>query len=169
MDTFLNIIRSLQVILMLVILVGLVFLFSMISQTNQKLNRMKRRYDLMLRGTEDLNLEEYLTLIGKTLNKHDEQLKNVHTEALTQGEQLQNAMTKAGFLRYSVFDDETARRSWSFALLDRHDNGVLITTLFGRSGSTTFAKEIQNGIADQELSSEEEQALRKALAHHDED
>lgn len=168
METFLNIIRSLQVILLILMILGLVFLFSMISQTNQKLNRMKRRYDLMLRGTEDLNLEEYLTLIGKTLNKHEDQLTAIESAASIQGEQLKNAMTKAGFVRYSVFDDETARRSWSFALLDRHDTGVLITTIFGRSGSTTFAKEIQNGVADSQLSAEEEQALQKALRQHEE-
>ena len=64
-------------------------------------------------------------------------------------------MTKSGFIRYSVFDDETARRSWSYALLDR-------------DGSTTFAKEITNGVADAPLSTEEEQALRRALEDRDE-
>ncbi len=163
MDTFINIVRTLQVVLLIAVLIGLVFLFSMISQTNRKINRMKRRYDLMLRGTEDLNLEEYLTLIGRTLNSHDEQLQAIHNNAEIQGKQLKNAMTKAGFIRYSVFEDETARRSWSFALLDRHDTGVLISTIFGRDGSTTFAKEVINGVADSKLSTEEEQALHIAL------
>ncbi|MDI9501478.1 MAG: DUF4446 family protein [Tissierellia bacterium] len=168
MEGFLDVIRTLQVVLLIIAILGLVFLFSMISQTNRKINRMKRRYDLMLRGTEDINLEEYLKVIGTTLQTHDDTIRAFEDAASQQTRQLENAMTKSGFIRYSVFDDETARRSWSYALLDRHDSGVLITTIFGRDGSTTFAKEITNGVADAPLSTEEEQALRRALEDRDE-
>lgn len=163
MQTFIQVIQTLQVVLLVVVLLGVVFLFAMITQTNQKLNRLKRRYDLLLRGQEDLNLEEYMTIIGKTLNDHDQKLKALIQGVDQQEGALANALTKTGFVRYSAFTDEGAERSWSLALLDRNDNGVLITTIFGRGGTTTFAKEIQKGEASQELSEEERLALTEAV------
>ncbi len=162
METFIHIIQTLQVALLIIVLVGVVFLFTMITQTNQKVNRLKRRYDLLLRGQENLNLEEYMTIIGKTLYDHDEKLKKLLMELDEQEGALANALTKTGFVRYSAFSDEDGERSWSLALLDRNDNGVLITTIFGRGGTTTFAKHIDKGTAEVELSEEEQQAIALA-------
>lgn len=163
MEAFIQIIQSLQVILLIIVLVGIVFLFTMISQTNRKMNRLKRRYDIMLRGTENINLEEYLTIIGTTLNIHEEKIVQLEQAQEKQKENLANALTKTGFIRYSAFSTEDAPRSWSLALLDRNDTGVIITTIFGREGSTTFAKEVTDGKPEQTLSEQEQQALTFAL------
>lgn len=163
MQTFIQIIQTLQVVLLIAVLIGLVFLFTMISQTNRKMNRLKKRYDIMLRGTEDINLEEYLTIIGKTLNAHEEKIIHMEQSQEKQREALTNALTKIGFVRFSAFAHEDANRSWCLALLDRNNQGVIITTLFGRDGSTTFAKQVEDGKAEQALSEQEEQALKEAL------
>ncbi|GFR35099.1 hypothetical protein TCEA9_09110 [Thermobrachium celere] len=53
--------------------------------------------------------------------------------------------------------------SFSVALLDENNDGIVLTGLFGRSECTTFAKPIENGISKYDLSDEEKQALDQAL------
>lgn len=167
MEAFMNVVQSLTAILLVVILLGLFFLLTMINQTSRRLNRLKRRYDLMLRGADGLDLEEYLTIIGNTLYKQDERLKAVEEGQKEQLVQLANALTKVGFVRYAAFGTEENPLSWSLALLDRHNDGVVITTIHGREGTTTFAKEIEKGEAKAELSEEEQQAYESALERFD--
>lgn len=72
-------------------------------------------------------------------------------------------LSRIGIVRYNPFSDTGGSQSFSMALLDGSDNGIVVTSLFARSGNRWFIKEIVNGKSrDLELSKEEESAIRKA-------
>jgi len=48
--------------------------------------------------------------------------------------------TKVGVVRYNAFDDVGSDLSFSIALLDDNDNGVVISGIYSRESSTTYAK-----------------------------
>jgi hypothetical protein len=52
--------------------------------------------------------------------------------------------------------------SWSVALLDDAGNGVVMTSIHGRSEARSYAKTVTAWAADVQLSSEEEQAIAEA-------
>jgi hypothetical protein len=62
-------------------------------------------------------------------------------------------------VRYDAFGDMGGHLSWSMALLDDSGDGVVLTSIHGRSDSRTYAKNVTAWTASQQLSPEEEEAI----------
>lgn len=65
-------------------------------------------------------------------------------------------------VRYDAFGDMGGHLSWSLALLDDGGDGVVITSIHGRSDSRTYVKNIADWTCDQQLSPEETEAVEHA-------
>lgn len=102
-------------------------------------------------------------------NKEPKDLK----EVLKQFEELkkkvenisQNSKTsiqKVGMVRYNPFSDVGSDQSFSIALLDGDNNGIVITSLFSRDGNRVYGKPVKNGQSEYSLSGEEKKAIEKA-------
>ncbi len=74
------------------------------------------------------------------------------------------ALRHLAVVRYDAFSDMGGRLSWSLALLDEAGNGVVLTSIHGRSEARTYAKDIAAWSSDQQLSPEEEEAVTAARA-----
>jgi Protein of unknown function (DUF4446) len=74
-----------------------------------------------------------------------------------------DALRHLAVVRYDAFGDMGGHLSWSLALLDDGGNGVVLTSIHGRSEARTYAKNIASWSCEQPLSSEEEEAV--TLAH----
>jgi hypothetical protein len=72
------------------------------------------------------------------------------------------AVQKIGFVRFNPFKETGGAQSFVIALLDRLDNGFILTSLHSRGGTRTYAKLIQQGKSDVDLSLEEKKALQIA-------
>ncbi|MBA3232765.1 MAG: DUF4446 family protein [Propionibacteriales bacterium] len=62
-------------------------------------------------------------------------------------------------MRYDAFGDMGGHLSWSMALLDDRGDGVVLTSIHGRSDSRTYAKNVSSWSANQQLSPEEAEAI----------
>jgi hypothetical protein len=74
------------------------------------------------------------------------------------------ALRHLAVVRYDAFDDMGGRLSWSLALLDEDGDGVLLTSIHGRSEARTYAKNVTDWSCEQAMSPEEEEALGHARA-----
>jgi hypothetical protein len=72
------------------------------------------------------------------------------------------ALRHLAVVRYDAFGDMGGHLSWSLALLDDSGDGVVLTSIHGRSEARTYAKNITAWSCDQALSPEEEEAVRFA-------
>ncbi len=72
------------------------------------------------------------------------------------------ALRHLAVLRYDAFGDMGGQLSWSVALLDDGGDGVVITSIHGRSEARTYAKNIASWTSHQQLSPEEEDAISHA-------
>lgn len=79
------------------------------------------------------------------------------------------SITRVGIVRYNPFHDTGGDQSFSVALLDDSQNGVIISSIFGREGSRVFAKEIKSGESAHPLTEEEKLAMQKSMTRQDED
>lgn len=70
-------------------------------------------------------------------------------------------------VRYDAFGDMGGHMSWSLALLDDAGNGIIITSIHGRSDSRTYVKNIAEWSCDQQLSPEETEAVEHAQSGAD--
>lgn len=73
-----------------------------------------------------------------------------------------DALKHLAVVRYDAFGDMGGHLSWSVALLDDAGDGVVITSIHGRSEARTYAKSIADWTCEQQLSPEEEEAIAHA-------
>ncbi|KKU09072.1 MAG: hypothetical protein UX13_C0050G0007 [Candidatus Woesebacteria bacterium GW2011_GWB1_45_5] len=69
---------------------------------------------------------------------------------------------KVGLARFNPFKELGGDHSFSLAILDSRDSGVVITSLHTRDRTRVYMKDIKKGKGDSELSAEEKKALSKA-------
>ncbi len=74
----------------------------------------------------------------------------------------EGALRRVAVVRYDAFGDMGGRLSWSLALVDDRGNGVVLTSIHGRSDARGYAKGISAWAGDQQLSPEEEAAVSQA-------
>ena len=66
-------------------------------------------------------------------------------------------------VRYNAFSDTGSDLSFTLALLDEQNNGVVLNGIYSREMSNIYAKPITNGNSTYTLSEEERQAIDKAI------
>ncbi len=75
-----------------------------------------------------------------------------------------DALRHLAVVRYDAFDDMGGHLSWSLALLDDRGDGVVVSSIHGRSDARTYAKNVSSWSSDQQLSPEEQEAVVHAKA-----
>jgi hypothetical protein len=73
-----------------------------------------------------------------------------------------DALRHLAVVRYDAFGDMGGHLSWSLALLDDSGNGVVLTSIHGRSEARTYAKNVSSWSCEQAMSPEEEEAVKFA-------
>ena len=69
---------------------------------------------------------------------------------------------KVGVVRFNPFGNIGGDQSFSIALLDSQDNGVVVSALHAPEGTRMYAKPIKEGTSKYQLTAEEQDALLKA-------
>jgi hypothetical protein len=76
---------------------------------------------------------------------------------------LADALRHVAVVRYDAFGDMGGRMSFTAALLDDSGDGLVVTSINGRTESRAYAKGVKQGHSDQSLSPEEIEAISLAL------
>ena len=128
--------------------------------TLKSLSNLENKYRKFMRGVNNKNLEEliigYLDKIDE-LKEETEYMKKLYEDLNLR---LKSCVQKVSIVRYRAFDDVGSDLSFSIALLDENNDGVILTGIYGRNESTTYAKPIDKGISRYDLSQEEKQVLQ---------
>lgn len=129
-----------------------------------RLANMKKSYDKFMKKLgQGENIEEML-------KNHLEKVEFVHKqneEILDYCRKIDNdfgkTISKIGIVRYSAFKDTGSDLSFTLALLNKHNDGVVLNGIYSREMSNIYAKPIKNAESTYTLSNEEKQAIQKAL------
>lgn len=73
------------------------------------------------------------------------------------------SVQKVGFLRFNPFSDTGGDQSFVLVLLDRGNNGFILSSLYTREGVRVYAKNIERGKPKHALSEEEKRVLEEAV------
>jgi hypothetical protein len=76
----------------------------------------------------------------------------------------EGSLRHLALVRYDAFGDMGGRLSWSLALADDRGDGIVLTSIAGRSDARTYAKNIEGWASEQQLSPEEQEAVAEAKA-----
>ena len=72
------------------------------------------------------------------------------------------SLKKIGITNFDAFDDVKGNMSFSLALLNNNNDGIIITSLYGHNSCNTYLREVTNGETPVKLMNEEREALEKA-------
>ena len=151
---------SLLVVSLVVVVVLLGAWVAWLQRSEALLRRRLRR--VLPEGESGIDeiLDRQLKLLGG-LSERVDALNKLHHEldALSQ-----RTIQKVAVIRYNPFSDTGGDQSFAIALLDSLGNGVVLSSLHSRTDTRVFAKPVQSGRSKFQLSDEEEDAIKKALA-----
>jgi len=156
------IMNNLQYVLLAMTVMILLALIVFIS-INMKLSKMNKRYRKMMQGMEGNNLERLLMAHIDEVRQAVNKVENLVTEYKRIDRMSQNCIQKIGIVRFNAFEDTGSDLSYAIALLDAANNGIVISSIFGRTESRSYAKPIIGGQSSYFLTDEEKQALEQAM------
>jgi Na+-transporting methylmalonyl-CoA/oxaloacetate decarboxylase gamma subunit len=162
-EGIIDILKEFQPYIIMGLLIVVFILLIVVIVMLRSISNLESRYRKFMRGVNNKNLEE---LIVGYLDKIDDVKANSEKLAESYKEldnRIKGCTQKTSIVRYRAFDDVGSDLSFSIALLDDNNNGVVLTGIYGRNESTTYAKPIDKGISRYDLSEEEQQVLKEAM------
>lgn len=163
MEIVIDTIKSYQYVVILVLVVIIIILLFMQILDRVEINRIEKRYKKLMKGSAGKNLEEMIYEYNNKIDKSLEISKHIESMYLDVDERLKKCVQKVSVIRYRAFDDVGSDLSYSIAMLDGNNNGLVITGIYGRSETTSFTKPVENGISKYDLSEEEKLAIKSAI------
>lgn len=129
-----------------------------------KLKKLRRRIDDLTRGKDTESMEDIMLSFFERIESLEKDEKVTRSDLKEIKENLKITYQKTGLVKYDAFREMSGALSYSLALLDKENNGVLISSMYSREGCYTYAKDIENGECKINLSEEEAEALKQAIA-----
>ena len=129
-----------------------------------KFSGQKKRYDYFMGANRrpshnlEMKIQDYYETSKRIEEKYSKLLDMVTDMDKTDKTKIQ----KVGLIRYNPFDEMGGNLCFALALLDGHDNGVVLNGIHSRTGSFTYAKPIEMGVSTYMLSEEEIKAVEMA-------
>ncbi|MFT8315456.1 MAG: DUF4446 family protein [Clostridium sp.] len=164
MQTIIGIYNNLSIYIVSILIIIIIILLLLTFVNIKAINRLESKYRKLTRGVENSNLQEliesYMDKIDKISNESKE-VKNLYENI---NEKINKCLQNISIIRYKAFEDVGSDLSFSVALLDNNNDGVIITSIYGRNESTTYAKPIDKGISRYDLSDEEKHVLKDAVS-----
>jgi hypothetical protein len=133
-----------------------------------KLRRLRAAQEVVLGpgGREDLvaHASDLRTAFEALHGRVEEVAERLDDRMGAAESRLDGAIAHRGLVRYDAYQELSGHQSTSLALLDAAGNGVVLSCLAGRDAARLYCKQVHEGRGERELSPEEDEAIRIALA-----
>lgn len=162
MNYILNFIKNDYFYISILIVIILLFILYIINII--KLSKLRKNYSAFMKKIGNgknvqKSLEEYISRV-EDVQKENIELKN-YCKQLDQA--ITGCIQKVGLVRYSAFKDTGSDLSFTLALLNEENTGVVLNGIYSREMSNIYSKPVEKGISTYTLSEEEKQAIDKAI------
>lgn len=115
-----------------------------------------------------ISLDPVIRSVLETQRGHmkrlEQAIRSLSASDKRQAEEIATTVRRVALLRYDAFEDVGGRLSFSCALLDDRGTGVVLTSINGRQETRVYAKPVEGGRSGYNLSAEEEETIRRAMA-----
>ncbi len=120
----------------------------------------------LLRITKNVktgNLVNILEEVLATEGKNTKSIKKLESELRVVDKKVELHIQKVGLIRFNPFSELGGDQSFTLALLNAEDTGILLTGLHTRERTRVYIKDIILGKSKHSLSNEEKKVLAKAM------
>lgn len=162
MDVILNFLRS--DIFLVILFVFLIILLVLYSKTTIHLRKLRESYSKFMNKLGNGNdLEQMIRNYIDKVEKTDERNEEIINYCKKIDNDIKGCTQKIGIVRYNAFKDTGSDLSFTLALLDKYNNGVVLNGIYARDSSNIYAKPVKNGESNYVLSNEEKEAIKIAV------
>ena len=147
----LAVIICIMAILLIVLLVIVVVL-------HKKLSIMKQKYDFFTQG-EAVNIDTVLTDTLQELRTTKADLEVLEQKHAALRQRVRGCLQTVKLERYDAFEAMGGEMSYSMLLADENNDGIILTSIYGREESRSFAKDVKAGKSSYALADEEKKLL----------
>lgn len=128
-----------------------------------RVRRLEGECELLMRDSRGLNFVE---IVNDNIAQVERLLQEV--EELSERyawvlRRMAGAVQHVGVVRFDAFRDLGGLLSFAVAMLDDRGNGLIVSSIYGRTESRTYAKPIVERGSKYELTPEEREAIRLAM------
>ncbi len=149
------------ILLALVVIIIILLVLNILSLV--KISKIQTKLKNFMRGKDAQSLEN--EILG--LYEDNEFLKKMADSNKTDIRQLNKRFSKAfqklGLVKYDAYQQMGGLLSFSLALLDEDNSGLILNSVHSTEGCYTYTKEVHMGECKLELSNEEKVALDQAM------
>lgn len=157
-------IYGIDVIYLLIGLAGLLIVSLLLNIIAlAKAGGLKKRYKKFLSGKDGKSLEEEIYERFDCLDDLKSENEVLAKKIETNLKNIELTYSKMNLVKYNAFENMGGEMSFVLALLNEHNNGVLLNGMSSRNGSYIYAKEIIDGEAKVSLSKEEQRSLTECI------
>lgn len=148
--------------------VGAVAVISLIAVAGLavRLSRVRKNLTLLRGNGEPVDIFGVVGRAMKAIEGLDSRVDELATQQQDDEIRQRLSIQRFGLVRYDAFEEMGGRLSFSAALLDDHGDGIVITSINGRTETRTYAKPIRQLLSEHNLSEEENAAIAAAMAGH---
>ena len=125
-----------------------------------------RRVSRLTAGTKKESLDQVLNQLLTDFQKEHQSHTEINRQLIKIESQLPRHLQKIGLVRFNPFVSTGGNQSFTLAILDGTDSGLIVTSLHSRDGTRLYTKSIKSGKGESELSKEEQAALTQAKEKH---
>jgi hypothetical protein len=145
-------------LLVLILLVAVLLL-------SARVGRATRAYREIVRDTDHggRSLHDLLAGNASAVERASERMAEMDAMHGLIDARTRRSLQHIGMVRFNPFEDTGSDQSFAIALLDDRRDGVVISSLHGRSNTRVFAKPVADGGSPHNLSEEEAEAIRIAV------
>lgn len=150
--------------LWLVLLALVLSCLAWLAIVQSRVGRMSWHYRSLTNNVDEGNLEQLLE--NHLTHLYQVSLKVDDLAAFCQelDQASRRAVQRVGIVRFNPFNDTGGDQSFAIALLDALGNGLVISSLYSRTGNRIFAKSLEGGQSKYPLTEEEQQAITQAVS-----
>jgi Protein of unknown function (DUF4446) len=153
-----------QLTLALAIVAGVAVLaFLIVLVLAARLRKVRRSYALLRGEGTEKDIFAAFSRVTKRVQSIEQRVDHVAASQEEESLLRKVALQRFGLVRYDAFDDMGGRMSFSAALLDDNGDGVIISSINGRTETRTYAKSVRGLTSESNLSDEEREAIAVAV------
>lgn len=164
MQFFLGLMENQSIILGLVLFLLLVVIsWNILLHT--RISKLLKKNSELFEGNKTKNLEEVILDHARAIKSMDKDIHELFEISNKIHALAYKGLHKTGVIRFNPFSDVGGDQSFSIALLNGKNNGLVISSLYTREGTRVFTKSIIDGKSEKHpLTEEEEKTIQIALS-----
>jgi hypothetical protein len=129
-----------------------------------KISSIKKKSNIFFEGKNGKNLESLMLKNIEDIKSLDSEIQDLYNISNKIHKLALESIHKVGIIRFNPFGDIGGDQSFSVALLDGKNTGVVISSLHTKEGTRVYSKPIIKGEADKyPLTEEEKKVVKTAI------